>query len=202
MTVDQLNINYDLVDRKKEFEIIDFFEKNSLTIQNLNEDKDLETLTTKTQLLSDYGYALAKGGQSIKSIPVLKEALRLHEKHPDFNENKIKTSGYQYLVFQLGQSLFHTRQIKEARKEFEKLIKLDPSNQNYKSWTIGTINYRRKKISTATSIAFFGWALISIVFRDYVPEQFDLLFKVLGLTLFTIWTTVDLMSYLVKKKYR
>jgi tetratricopeptide (TPR) repeat protein len=202
VTVDQLNINYDLVDRKKYFEIIDFFERNSLTIQNLNEDKDIETLTTKTQLLSDYGHALAKGGQSTKSIPVLKEAIRLQEKHPEFNENQNKVNGYQYLVFQLGQSLFYTKRIAASRKIFEKLINLDPTNESYKSWIIATTNHRRKGISSVTLIIFSVWALIAVAFRDIVPGQFDLLFKMAGLTLFVVWTTVDLLSYLVKRKYR
>jgi amino acid permease len=74
--------------------------------------------------------------------------------------------------------------------------------ENYKSWIIATTNHRRKGISSVTLIIFSVWALIAVAFRDIVPGQFDLLFKMVGLTLFVVWTTVDLLSYLVKRKYR
>lgn len=192
MTVDQLNIKYGLVDRKKDLEIIDFFEKNALTIQNLDEDKDPETFNTKTFLMSDYGYSLAKNGQSGKSIPILTEAIRLHEKDPEFNENIKSSTGYKKLVFLLGEALYKTKRIEESKKVFEKLIILAPDNESYKSWVIGTLNYKRSQISKVTLIAFIVWMLLFVLFRDSMSSQIRLTsyilvphFKVIGG--FSLW---------------
>ena len=202
MTVDQLNIKYGLVDRKKDFEIIDFFEKNALTIQNLDEDKDLDTLNAKRCLMSDYGYSLAKNGQIGKSIPILTEAIRLHEKDPEFKENIKSSTGYKKLVFLLGEALYKTKRIEESKKIFEKLIILAPDNESYKSWIIGTLNYRRSEISRVTFIAFIIWMLLFVLFRDSMSGPIRTTSFILGLSIFFTWTTVDIMNWVVKRKYR
>lgn len=200
MTVDQLYIKYGLVDRKKDFEIIDFFEKNALTIQNLDEDKDLDTLATKTCLMSDYGYSLAKNGQSGKSIPILTEAIRLHEKDPEFKEKIKSSTGYKKLVFLLGEALYKTKRIEESKKVFEKLIILAPDNESYKSWIVGTMNHRRSEISKVTFISFAVWLLLYVIFRDLMSSQFRLVFNILGLSVFVTWTTMDVINWIVKRK--
>jgi tetratricopeptide (TPR) repeat protein len=202
VTVEQLNLKYVLVDRKRDFEVIDFFERNSLAIQNLDEDADLETLQTKTSLISDYGYSLAKNGQSEKSIPILIEALRLHEKHPAFEANNKNSNGYKSLTFLLGEAFHKTNRVDDSKRTFDRLIKLAPDNEAYKTWVTGTKNHNRNRISKVTFTTFVVWLLISVLFRDSMPSWLLLTFNMVGLTLFVIWTFVDIKSYLVKRKYK
>ena len=201
MTAEQLFYNYELIDRKKNFEVIDFCEKNLPTIQNLDELDD-NRLTLKRNLLSDYGYALAQGGQSSKAIPVLTEAIRLHEKHPSFEENRSKLNGYQYIVFLLGESFYKADKIDESRAIFEKLIKFAPDNESYKSWIIQTTNYKRGKISRVVFITFVFWLLMSVIFRDIASKSFDWTFRLTGLALFVTWATIEVKNYVVRKRYR
>jgi tetratricopeptide (TPR) repeat protein len=201
MTPEQLFDNYKPIDRKNNFQVIHFCEKNVLTIQNLDEE-DLNKLTLKRNLLSDYGYALAKSGQSSKAIPILEEAVRLHEKNPAFENDKDKLDGYQYIVFLLGESFYKAGETDRARKTFENLTSISPDNDSYKSWLIATKNYSRKKFNRMVFISFTVWLLISVVFRAFIPKSLDFLFGLAGLTLFIVWTTLELKSYLVKRRYR
>ena len=201
MTAEQLNLKYVLVDRKRDFEVIDFFEKNALTIQNLDESRDEDTLTSKANLFSDYGYSLAKSGQSGKAIPILKEALRLHEKNPSFEDNMRNSNGYKALLFLLGEAFQKTNKITDSREIFKRLYSISPDNESYKSWLIWTTNYKRNKISKVAMVCFVIWLTISAIFRD-MTGGLHVAFTFLGLSVFIIWLSLDIKSYFVKRKYR
>ena len=199
MTPEQLNLKYVLVDRKKDFEVIDFCQKNALSIQNLDEDKDEISYITKRNLLSDYGYSLAKSGQNEKATFIQTEALRLHERQSRFRDDK---NGYQPLLFLLGEAQYNANRIEEAKQTFQKLIEIAPDNASYKSWVVGTTNYQRRKISKVAFTSFVIWLLISVLLGNNMTDWFRLTFDVIGLLLFVTWAIVDLKSYFVKRKYR
>jgi tetratricopeptide (TPR) repeat protein len=201
VTLEQLNAKYSLVDRQKHFEIIDFFDANSLTIQNLDENKDIDTLTSKLCFLSDFAYALAQSGQSTKSIPFLKDSIRLQEQHPNFIENKLKSKNYEFLVFELGRALHKTGNIDESIAEFQKLVQIAPDNEGYKTWIIGAQNYRRNRILRFVYISFTVWLFIDVLFRKQFPTPIDLIYKFVGLILFGVWSTLEIANFLTKRKY-
>lgn len=201
MTAVQLHIKYELIDRKKDYEVIDFFEKNAVMIHNLDEDRDKDTLLIKTNLLSDYGYSLAKSGQVSKSIPILQAALRLHERQLDFRSKKTDTNGYQTLLFLFGEGLYKTDRIDQSREAFDRLLSLNPTNESYKSWFVRIINHKRSKISRFAFLAFAIWLLVSVLFKDVMIGWMRLTFNLIGLTLFITWTIVDVKNWLIKRKY-
>ena len=202
MTVDQLHIKYGLVDRKKDFEIIDFFEQNALIIQNLDEKKDEETLTAKMVLFSDYAYVIAKNGQWEKSIPLLRESIRLQELHPNFEGHKKESKQYEHLLLKLGDSLYKTARIEDSRTVFQTLVTLVPNNNAYKSWIIGTSNHFRNKINKYLFAALIGWIIIAVLFRSLVPTQLDLIFKLTGVMLLFLTATIEVLNYRTKRKYK
>jgi tetratricopeptide (TPR) repeat protein len=202
VTIDQLNIKYSLIDRKKDFAIIDFFNENALAIQNLDEDKHTDILTTKLCILSDYAYALANSGEYSKSIPFLVDSIRLQEQHPTFLDNIKKSKNYEFLVFALGRALHQTGDINESRKIFEKLIRLAPDNEAYQAWIVGTSNHKRNRVIKYVNISFMVWFLVVLFFRDRHSDGIDLLLIVLGLALFSILILLSLLNYLTKTKYQ
>ncbi len=201
MTLEQLNIKYSLVDRQKHFEIIDFFDANSLIIQNLDENKDTDTLTTKMCILSDFAYALAQSGQSTKAIPFLKDSIKLQEQHPTFIDNKNKSKNYESLLFELGRAFHQTKNIDDSIMVFERLIHLAPDNEGYKTWILGTRNHKRNRIIRFLYLSFTIWLFIGVLFLKQFPSPIDLIYKLLGLTLFAVWTALEIINFLTKRKY-
>src|SRR5205814_4022306 len=92
--------------------------------------------------------------------------------------------------------------INDSIEVFEKLIRLAPDNEGYRTWIIGTRNYKRRRIIKFVYIAFMIWLLIEVVFGKQFQTPIALISTFLGLTLFGVWSTLEVSNFLIKRKYR
>ncbi|MBC7863591.1 MAG: hypothetical protein IAF38_11485 [Bacteroidia bacterium] len=141
-------------DKTKSYQdLVENFEKNKVLIDKINYQESDETYDIYSQLMADYGIALAEIESYAKALPVLNTALELFQKNKKYSNDQLqKLKFYEMLLFNRGRSNYYLYNYKIAVPDFTLLKKLYPENSVYQNWltAIQTIALKR-----ATNILWY-----------------------------------------------
>ena len=152
---------YSKENTKSPRDFVDNFEKHYHLIEAIDHNETMDMNDTYSQLIADYGIALAETQSYKKAIPVLDKALNLFQNNKKFSPESLRNlEFYQALLFSRGKSYFNLDNFELAKLDFELLTELYPDNSIYAKWTSAIKN---KNLNRTRNILWYCVAGFAIV---------------------------------------
>jgi tetratricopeptide (TPR) repeat protein len=129
-------------------DLIGNFEKYQKDLNTIDYNVTAESYDIYSQLIADYGIALAETQRYKKALPIIEKALNLFRNNKKYTATDlIELKFYETLIFNRGLSHYYLGKYNLARPDFELLIKLYPENDIYPKWanSIGSRKLNRVK---------------------------------------------------------
>lgn len=138
---------------KSHHDLVVNFERHQKTIEAIDFNATQESYDIYSQLIADYGIALAETRNYKKALPQIDKALDLLLSNKKFTTDTLpKVKFYEILVFNRGVCNYYLDKYKLALPDFELLVKLYPDNTVYQNWLIASGN---KKLSRMKNILWY-----------------------------------------------
>jgi len=138
---------YSKENTKSHRDLIDNFERHQKTIETIDFKATEDTYAIYSQLLADYGIALAETQSYRKAIPTIDKALDLLENNKKFTTKTLpNVKFYETLIFNRGICNYYRDKFELARPDFELLVRLYPDNDNYPKWTNAIKNRKLNRL--------------------------------------------------------
>lgn len=180
-------------------DFVDNFEKHCHSIETIKYNETMETYDTFSQLIADYGIALAETQSYKKAIPVLDKALNLLQNNKNFSPESLRNlEFYQVLLFNRGKSYFNLDNFELAKPDFELLTELYPDNSIYPKWTSAIKN---KYLNRTRNILWYCVAGFVIVESFLSKESYmkDIAFAFGAISLLSA-ISIEVILYYRRKK--
>lgn len=191
---------YSKENTKSHRDLIDNFERHQKTIETIDFKATEDTYDIYSQLLADYGIALAETQSYRKAIPTIDKALDLLENNRKFTTKTLpNVKFYETLIFNRGICNYYLDKFELARPDFELLVRLYPDNDNYPKWTNAIKNRKLNRLKNILWYFVAGSVLIESFYKKTTLIK-DL---TLGIGLFALLVAIILetMMYIRKRKY-
>jgi tetratricopeptide (TPR) repeat protein len=176
------------------------FKKHQQAIESVDYNSAEDTYDTYSQLIGDYGIALAETQSYKKAIPVLDKALDLLIKNKRFAPDTLPNLAfYETLLFKRGQSYYNLDKFELAKPDFELLIKLYPDNSIYPKWVNAIKNGNLIRLRNILWYCVAGAVIIENFFNNRTLMKYLILgFGVLSLISVVV---LEIVFYFKKRKY-
>jgi tetratricopeptide (TPR) repeat protein len=174
-------------------------EKNLSLIETFNLNESEENYDTYSQLIADYGIALAEIESYKKAIPIIDMALGLYINNPNIPNEKLKELiFYEKLLFNRGKSYYNLENYDKAKPDFELLIALYPNNDVYPKWTKAIQN----KFLYLVQKYWWYFILAVLIGVNLLPKEglYRFVVSCVGGIAIIIGLLIELKLYLNKKK--
>lgn len=191
---------YSKENTKSHRDLIDNFERHQKTIETIDFKATEDTYDIYSQLLADYGIALAETQSYRKAIPTIDRALDLLENNKKFTTKTLpNVKFYETLIFNRGICNYYLDKFELARPDFELLVRLYPDNDNYPKWTNAIKNRKLNRLKNILWYFVAGSVLIESFYKKTTLIK-DL---TLGIGLFALLVAIifETMIYIRKRKY-
>lgn len=175
---------------------IDFYNNNSILLNNIKTFQNIEQLKLYVKLL--WHYINAKFTKChYKDIIELVDSKRPFIDNEIFRLGniKIKDDWYYGLIFFSGMSSYHLNDFKMATPIFKELVNYDSKNDRYRIWLNYSKYGQRKWISWIIHIICVCTLAIVIFFDDFIPST-ALKLWIVGLALFGLILSFGIDIYI------
>jgi tetratricopeptide (TPR) repeat protein len=181
---------------------IAFYELNLDSINSIDITVGKDEYNTKLRLDCEYGLSLSKAKKYEQAVAVLSDAIPMYENAPSENQSELANNSYcETLTWNYAKSLHETGALSEAIKQFKRLVKINPNDDNYSNW-VNTLNSQR--ITFVTRYLWWGlivWTILDWTIFDYFfKDKMSLTLTNIGLTGMLITGLLELYNYRLKKK--
>jgi tetratricopeptide (TPR) repeat protein len=191
---------YSKENTKSHRDLIDNFERHQKTIETIDFKATVDTYDIYSQLLADYGIALAETQSYNKAIPAIDKALELLENNKKFTTKTLpNVKFYETLIFNRGICNYYLDKFEMARPDFELLVRLYPNNDNYPKWTNAIKNKKLNRLKNILWYFVAGSVLIESFYNKTTLIK-DLTFGI-GLLALLGAIILETMMYIRKRKY-
>jgi tetratricopeptide (TPR) repeat protein len=191
---------YSKENTKSHRDLIDNFERHQKTIQTIDYKATVDSYDIYSQLIADYGIALAETQRYKKAIPSIDKALVLLENNKKFTTQTLpNVKFYETLIFNRGICNYYLDKFELARPDFELLVKLYPDNDNYPKWTNAIENKKWNRLKNILWYFVAGSVLIES-FYNKISLIKDLTLGV-GLLALLGAIILETLTYFRKRKY-
>lgn len=191
---------YSKENTKSHRDLIHNFERHQKTIETIDYKATVDSYDIYSQLIADYGIALAETQSYKKAIPSIDKALNLLENNTKFTAETLpNVKFYETLIFNRGVCNYYLDKFELARPDFELLVKLYPDNDNYPKWTNAIEN---RKLNRLKNIL---WYLVagSVLIESFYNKTTFIKDLTLGIGMLALLGAIILetMMYIRKRKY-
>ena len=188
---------YNNVRPKSPQDFINSFEKYNNIINTLDYNLTSIDYNTYSQLISDYGIAIAETKSYKKAIPIIEKGLLLLRNNSSFSSETLPTlKFYETLIFKLGTSFFYVKDYSSAKSNFQLLTKLYPDNSIYQNWMIAIKNKTLNRIKNILWYCVTGSTLLSVIFNK---TPLDNIFLGIGVFCLISVLSLELVLYFRRK---
>ena len=185
---------------KSHRDLVDNFEQHQSAIEAIDYKSTQDTYDIYSQLVGDYGIALAETQSYKKAIPPIDKALNLFLNNKKYtSDTLLKVKFYETLLFNRGLCNYYLDKYELARPDFELLVKLYPDNSIYPKWT-NTIGSR--KLNRLKNILWY-FVAGSVLIESFFSKSTLIKDLTLGIGLLALLGAIILetIMYYRKKKY-
>lgn len=185
---------------KSHKDLVENFEQHQQIIDSLDFNSTADTYDIYSQLIADYGIALAEIHSYKKAVPVIEKALDLFKKNTKYTPDTIlNIKFYETLIFNRGLCNYYLDKYELAKPDFELLVKLYPDNSIYPKWT-NAIN--DKSLNRLKNILWYGVAG-AVLIESFFDKPALIKDITLGVGLLCLLGVIVLetLMYYRKKKY-
>lgn len=185
---------------KSHHDLVGNFERHQNAIEAIDYKATQETYDIYSQLIADYGIALAETQSYKKAIPTIEKAIDLLQNNKKYTTDTFpKLKFYETLIFNRGLCNYYLDKYELARPDFELLIKLYPDNSIYPKWTNAIGN---RKLNRLKNILWY-FVAGSVLIESFFSKTTLIKYLTLGLGLLALLGAIVLetMMYYRKKKY-
>jgi hypothetical protein len=163
---------------------IDFFKKNWITLNNINEFTDQQQLRLFIQLINRYLNALYDKDRFNETLD---EAIRfqnlIDREISRLNSSELKDDWYYGILFVRGMSSYGLNDYKSSTPIFRLLMLSDPKNERYRSWFNYSRYGERQWLVNTIWIISGIFLFIDILFGDYLNSKISIMLTLAGLLL-------------------
>jgi tetratricopeptide (TPR) repeat protein len=196
-----LKKEFDEVPSSDNLAFVNFYERNSHSVESININKDEGHYKVKLRLVSEYGISLYGSGQYTQAVKVLSEAIPMFENAPKQNGSDLKNISYfEHLLWCYAVSLSETKDLNDSIKQFERLVDYKPENHKYRNWLKALKGQKRSKLIKSLWIFIFAWLIGEFTFFENFSSELQFRLSLIGGFLLLIAGGFELYSYLIKKK--
>jgi len=191
---------YSKENTKSHRDLIHNFERHQKTIETIDYKATVDSYDIYSQLIADYGIALAETQSYRKAIPSIDKALNLLENNTKFTaETLSNVKFYETLIFNRGICNYYLDKFELARPDFELLVKLYPDNDNYPKWTNAIEN---RKLNRLKNILWY-FVAGSVLIESFYNKTTLIKDLTLGIGMLSLLGAIILetMIYIRKRKY-
>ena len=176
------------VDPNEKFEVIKFYEKNSLILDNRSNFRGSDDFEEYISILVQYTISLENTGKYSKAIEYAEKVIDLIDsKAEEFHINLSDYIPYWRTLTIKGRAYYNLKQYKYAIETFNRLLSQDPENDNLKEWLNASKSEKRKSINKYLYIS----SLLLFLFSFMVESRnIGRLFGELGF-IFLIFASVN-----------
>jgi tetratricopeptide (TPR) repeat protein len=170
--IQTLKKEFDEVPSSDNLAFVNFYERNSHSVESININKDQGHYNAKSRLVSEYGISLFGSGQYTKAVKVLSEAIPMFENAPNQNKSELKNISYfEHLLWSYAVSLFETKDLNESIKQFERLVAYKPENDKYRKWLKAIKGQKISNLIKPLWVFMFAWLIGEFTFfENFGPE--------------------------------
>ena len=170
---------------KPEF-TIDFYEKNSIYINNIKQFKDKDDLRLYIEIVCKYAEAVYQKDRFNLAIDIVdKKQVFIDCELERLNAVNLKDALCNNLQFVKGMASYNLKDYKTATLIFKKLVQFDDKNDRYKNWLTHAQFGLKLWIIRTINIICGGLLVTEMVFKSQIPNyyvrQTILLIGLLGL---------------------
>jgi len=185
---------------KSHRDLVDNFERHQKIIETIDYKATQDSYDIYSQLIGDYGIALAETQSYKKAIPSIEKALDLFLNNEKYTADTLpKVKFYETLIFNRGLCNFYLDKYELAKPDFELLVKLYPDNNIYPKWTNAIGNRGLNRLKNILWYVVAGSVLVESFFSKTTLVK-DLTL-VLGLLALLGAIILETMMYYRKKKH-
>ncbi len=150
--------------------IVEFINRNTLYLRNLETSEDSELLNEILNLKLEYVFALSNKKYFTRAYEYLRDVDILLQKTKETKDFDKSNEKYK---FAFGIITYRLKKYEEAQAYFSELVKKDPENEQYRDWYLGnyTMIFRKKSnIIIILGVAIIVFMLFSKWFIYIEPE--------------------------------
>ena len=196
-----LKKEFDEVPSSDNLAFVNFYERNSHSVESININKDEGHYNAKLRLVSEYGISLFGSGQYTQAVKVLSEAIPMFENAPNQNRSDLKNISYfEHLLWSYAVSLSETKDLNDSIKQFERLVDYKPENDKYRNWLKALKGQKISKLIKPLWIFIFAWLIGEFTFFENFSSELQFRLSLIGGFLLLIAGGFELYIYLIKKK--
>lgn len=152
---------------------IDFYEKNSILLNNIKQFIDKQELKLYIEILSKYVEAIYQNDRCNLAIDIVnKQQIFIDDEIQRLDANDIKDDWYFSLQFVKGMASYNLKDYKTSTQIFKKLVQFDNQNDRYKQWLTYSQYGLNIWLVRITNIVCGGLVLAVIVFKSQIPNYY------------------------------
>lgn len=200
----EIYIDFYDIDPNDYMGIIQFYESNSLLLDNKTEFQNKNDFNDHVSVLGKYVISLENLGKYSKTIKYADKALHLIDSKADEYSIKLKDfTIYWSILTSKGRTLYNLKDYKNSIQVFDKLLTWDADNDNFKNWRNAAKSKNRNSINNYLYI-IAGLLLVTEIFLGDIMRipKVRLYMGGMGLLLFSIALFNDYFLGKVLKWYK
>jgi hypothetical protein len=179
---------------------IDFYEKNSIYLNNIKQFKDKHELKLYIEIVCKYVEAIYQKDRCNLAIDIVdKQQVFIDNEIQRLNADDLKDAWYHSLQFVKGMASYNLKDYKTATPIFKKLVQFDNQNDRYKSWLTYSKYGLNLWIVRIINIICMGLIVSEAIFKSQIPNYY-VRQSMLVIGLLGILTNLGYEYYVKQKK--
>ena len=155
---------------KPEF-AIDFYEKNSIYLNNIKQFRDKNELRFYIELVSKYAEAVYQKDRCNLAVDIVdKQQIFIDNEIQRLDADDLKDAWYHSLQFVKAMASYNLKDYKTATPIFKKLVQFDNQNDRYKNWLTHSQYGLKLWLVRTINIVCVGLVVAEMIFKSQIPN--------------------------------
>jgi len=157
---------------KPEF-AIDFYEKNSIYLNNIKQFQDKNELRFYIELVSKYAEAVYQKDRCNLAVDIVdKQQIFIDNEIQRLDADDLKDAWYHSLQFVKAMASYNLKDYKTATPIFKKLVQFDNQNDRYKNWLTHSQYGLKLWLVSTINIVCGGLLVAEMIFESQIPNYY------------------------------
>jgi len=157
---------------KPEF-AIDFYEKNSIYLNNIKQFQDKNELRFYIELVSKYAEAVYQKDRCNLAVDIVdKQQIFIDNEIQRLDADDLKDAWYHSLQFVKAMASYNLKDYKTATPIFKKLVQFDNQNDRYKNWLTHSQYGLKLWLVRTINIVCGGLLVAEMIFEAQIPNYY------------------------------
>jgi len=157
---------------KPEF-AIDFYEKNSIYLNNIKQFQNKNELRFYIELVSKYSEAVYQKDRCNLAVDIVdKQQIFIDNEIQRLDADDLKDAWYHSLQFVKAMASYNLKDYKTATPIFKKLVQFDNQNDRYKNWLTHSQYGLKLWLVRTINIVCGGLLVAEMIFESQIPNYY------------------------------